>query len=154
MIMPNLTYTCASKALEAGDAKTAESLYREAIKKYPDAPSGYRSLGACLFFQEQYEDSEAEYLRALKMEPKSAVVLYGLGCVAHKKKRYAQARDYLEQALAINEKDCSSHRVLGMVYDDTGDRAKAIMHFERAIELDSGIGQHDYFRNRLHELKK
>jgi tetratricopeptide (TPR) repeat protein len=150
-------YVRASRALEAGDAKTAESLYREAINKYPDDPSGYSSLGACLFFQEKYEDSEAEYLRALKLEPKSVAVLYGLGCVADKKKQYAQARDYLEQALAINEKHYPSHRVLGMVYDDMGDRAKAIAHFERAIELDPEIGQDEYVRSRLprtEEIKK
>src|SRR5437879_2155091 len=88
-------YVRASRALEAGDAETAEQLYREAIAKYPKDADGYVSLGACLYFQKKYEEAKAEYLCALELAPKSVHAHYGLGCVAHKQKKYAESQDYL-----------------------------------------------------------
>jgi tetratricopeptide (TPR) repeat protein len=143
----------ASEALKAGDAKIAEGLYREILAKYPNDPDSYTSLGTCLYFEHKYEDAEAEYLRALKLQPQSAPALYGLGCVAYKQKRYPEALDNLEKALAINEKHGLSHRVMGMVYDEMDDRANAIRHFERAVELDPENAGDDYVRRRLHDLK-
>jgi tetratricopeptide (TPR) repeat protein len=146
-------YTRASKALQAGDAETAEAIYQEATKKYPADPTGYTSLGACLYFQEKYEDAEREYLRALKLDPGSVGALYGLGCVAYKTKRFPQARDHLNKALAVDEKHSLSHRMLGIVYADLGDRAQAIVHLERAIELDPRVREEKSVMSRLNKLK-
>jgi tetratricopeptide (TPR) repeat protein len=147
-------YVRASRALEAGDAKGAEALYREAVAKYPKDPDGYAALGACLYFQAEYEDAKAEYMRALELNRQSVDAHYGLGCVAHKQKRYDEAREHLEKALALDKDNGGCHRVLAMVYDEIGDRPKAIFHYERAVALDRSIANDQAIRKRLKELKQ
>jgi tetratricopeptide (TPR) repeat protein len=147
-------YVRASRALESGDAKAAEALYRQAISKYPKDPDGYESLGACLYLQGRYEEAKAEYSRALELKPNSEGALYGLGCVAHKEKRYSEAVGYLEKALQLNKDYGMCHRVLGLVYDETGDRAKAVFHYQRAIELDPTNAGDESVRVRLKALRQ
>jgi tetratricopeptide (TPR) repeat protein len=147
-------YVRASRALESGDAGSAESLYREVISKYPEDTDGYEALGACLYFQGKQEEAKSEYLRALDLNATSIDALYGLGCVAQKQKDYYESRDYLEKALAVNANDAPSHRVLAMVYDHLGDKSKAVFHFQRAIELEPGLPNADYVRQRLDVLRE
>lgn len=144
----------ASKALESGDAKRAEGLYREAVAKWPDDADTHASLAACLFFQKDYDAAQAEYGRALELDPKSVRSLYGSGCVAYKRERFEEARGLLEKALAIDEKDGASHRVLGLVHHATGNPAAAIAHYERAIELADAPGDADEVKQWLAELKR
>jgi len=98
--------------------------------------------------------AQAEYDRALQLDPKSARALFGSGCVAYKQQRYPAARELLEKALAVNERDVECHRALGLVYQATDDRAAAIVHYERAIELATAPGQVDDVRQWLAELKR
>jgi tetratricopeptide (TPR) repeat protein len=147
-------YVRASRSLEANDAKTAEALYREAIARYPQDPDGYEALGACLYFMARYDDAKAEYMRALHLNGKSVDAYYGLGCVAHKQKRYDEARELLGKALTLDENNGSCHLVLAMVYDETGDKPKAALHYERAIALDRSIANDGATKQRLKELKR
>lgn len=147
-------YVRAARALEVGDARSAEALYREAVAKYPRDPEGYSALGTCLFFQDRFREARAEYLRALELDAASAEALYGLGCVGHKEGRYAEARESLEKALSAGADQGLCHYVLGMVHDETGDLAKAVFHYERALAAERGTTQTDYVRQRLQELKR
>ena len=147
-------YVRASQALEEGDTKTSEALYREAISKYPDDPDGYTSLGACLYMQQRYEDAELEYERALRLDPNSAFAYYGLGCVAFDRDRTSDARSFLEKALALNDEDGLSHRLLGMVYEELGNRSRAISHYGRAIKLLHSTGDVAFLKQRLARLQQ
>jgi tetratricopeptide (TPR) repeat protein len=144
----------ASKALEAGDTKSAETLYREMVSRWPTDPETHSSLAACLYFQQDYGAAQSEYDRALLIDPRSARALYGSGCVAYKQKRYGLAQDYLQKGLEVHERHIGCHRLLGLVHQATGDRAAAITHFERAIELATVPGEVDEVRQWLAELKR
>lgn len=146
-------YVRAARALEAGDAAAAESLYREAVAKYPADPDGYTALAACLAFQRRYAEARAEYGRALALDPKSADALYGLGCVAYEEGRDAEARDHLLAALAAREAHGGTHRMLGLVYDRLGNRAAALRSYERAAALDPAIARQAHVKRRLAELR-
>jgi Flp pilus assembly protein TadD len=147
-------YVRASRALETGDAKTAEALYREAIARYPDDPAGHESLGACLYFQARYDDARAEYLQALKLDVKSVEALYGLGCVAYEEQRFEEAKERLLRALAIDKTHSDAHRMLGIIYDDEGDSEQALFQYQRAIALNESLASDDDLKQRVKELKK
>jgi Flp pilus assembly protein TadD len=141
----------AARALKAGDVAAAEALYRQGVAMYPADPSAYTSLAACLFFQARYEESRAEYGRALDLDSRCAGALYGLGCIGYEQGRYEEARDNLIRALEAQEVDGRTHRVLALVYDQLGDRAKARTHYERAAALDPAIAGEEHVRKRLEE---
>lgn len=144
----------ASRALEDGDAKAAETIYREMVDRWPTDPETHSSLAACLYFQGDYEAAKTEYDQALQLDPKWGEALYGLGCLAFKQQQYDTARSYLEKALAVRETAVASHRLLGLVHQATGDRAAAIAHFERAIEAAASPAEIDDVRQWLEELKR
>ncbi|MDZ4685914.1 MAG: tetratricopeptide repeat protein [Planctomycetaceae bacterium] len=146
-------YVRAAKALQAGDLETAESLYRTVISKYPNDPDGHESLGACLSMQGRNDDAEAEYKIALSLSPTSEDAAYGLGCIAFDRERYAEAQAYLEKALTANDNSGLSHRLLGIIHEQMGDRERAIRHYERTIELASTVGDADKIKVWLARLK-
>lgn len=147
-------YVRASRKLEGGDTKAAEELYREAIAKYPKDIDGYEALGACLYFDSRYDEAKAEYMRALQLNDRSGNAHYGLGCVAHKQKRYDEAREQLTRALTLGGDEGKSHYVLAMVFDETGDKTNAVIHYERAVALDPIIAKDAGTQHRLRELKQ
>ncbi len=59
----------AVRALERGDAKAAEELYRAMVSKYPVDPAAYVNLGVCLGYQERFDESRKQYLKALEFRP-------------------------------------------------------------------------------------
>jgi tetratricopeptide (TPR) repeat protein len=146
-------YVRAAGALDRGDAKAAEALYREAIARYPSDPNGYEALGTCLSFQERHEEARAEYERALRLAPASRDALYGLGCVAYHQKCYREAVEHLEAVLAAREGDAPAHRVLALAYDDLGDGPKALAHYTRAAELDPKTADEEHVRRRIAALR-
>ena len=147
-------YVRASKILMEGDARGAETLYREIIAKYPGDADGHESLGASLYFQGRYEEAKAEYQRALDMNPRSVAALYGLGCVEYEHEHTAEAKDYLDKALSLDPNNAMCHRVLGSVYDQVGDKPHALQHYERAIALDPSVAGDADIKQRVAELKK
>lgn len=139
----------AAKALESGDAATAEGLYRQRVEAYPTDPSSYEFLGACLFFQKRYDEARIAYRRALELDSRSADARYGLGCIDYKEGKYHEAEANLIQALEVRENDGRNHRVLALVYVQLKERSKARTHFERAAALSPAIASEQYVRDQL-----
>lgn len=139
----------AAKALESGDAATAERLYLQKVEAYPTDPSSYEFLGACLFLQKRYDEARAAYKRALELSARSADALYGLGCIDYKEGKYHEAETNLIQALEVRETDGRTHRVIALVYVQLGERSKARTHFERAAALSPAIASEQYVRDQL-----
>lgn len=144
-------YVRASQFLHDGDLDAATSLYRKAIEKYPNDPEGFAALGACLYFEHNYDDARTQYLRALEVDGQCLTAHYGLGCVAYEQKQYDQAIQHFKQALDMDASNSDCHRMLGMVFDATGDRLQAIFHYERAIALN---GRDDATAEMLRRLKQ
>ncbi len=147
-------YVRAAKTLKEGDARGAETIYREIIAKYPGDADGHESLGASLYFQGRYEEAKAEYQKALEMNPRSAAALYGLGCVEYQHGHPTEAKDYLDKALALDPNNAMCHRVLGSVYEQMGDKPRALEQYERAIALDPSVAGDAEIKQRVAELKK
>jgi Tfp pilus assembly protein PilF len=61
---------------------------------------------------------------------------------------------HLEQAVAIDATDGLCHLVLAMVCDEIADVPRAILHYEKALELDATIAGDGVTPGRLEELKR
>lgn len=141
----------AARALEAGDAVTAERLYRQAVATYPSEAPRYTDLGTCLFLQGKYNEARDAYGKALEIDTRSADAFHGLGCVGYKERRYQEALADLTQALELREGHGLTHRNLALVYDQLREPAKARTHYERAAALDPALAADPHVRKRLAE---
>lgn len=142
----------ATQALEKGDARKAEMVYRNMIRKYPTDATPHENLAICLGFQKRYEEARVEYLKALELNPLSARAFRGLGCDAYEQKRDHEAIPYLTKSLQLEDHGMT-HWTLALIYDHQGERAKAAHHFHLAIKSGQ-TGHVEYARKRLRELSE
>lgn len=144
----------ANGALEAGDAATAEAIYRDVVAKYPNDPRGHEALAGRLALRKKIDEAIAEYQIALRLDPSRHFAHYGLGCIAYDENRFAEAREHLEKAVARKDTDVESHLALVMVFDRLGDKVKARLHYEKVKELGKTNHLGDHVKHKMEELKR
>jgi len=122
---PESYYTLAYCQRRAGDVAGADAslkLARAAAGKIDRFP--YRP------------ESEAPLAEAVKLDPGDSVAHYSLACLLYYLGRPAEAIAQWQAALAANPSDFSSHRALGLAYDEQGAGVdKAAAELKRAVEL-------------------
>lgn len=82
------------------------------------------------------------------------VTFYNAGTVLLFKKRWAEAQQQFEAALAINEKMAEAHNNLAYVLRKQGrdHHAESLRHYTRAIELKPKLAEAYMYRGALHAL--
>src|SRR5216117_2044174 len=86
----------AQQALRQRDLEAALKLIDEADKADPNQASTINLRGEILAQQEQFDQAEAAFKKAAKLDPKLREAQYNLAQVPFKKKEYAKARDRFE----------------------------------------------------------
>jgi tetratricopeptide (TPR) repeat protein len=86
----------AQQALRQRDLATALKLADEADQADPNQASTINLRGEILMQQEQFDQAEAAFKKAAKLDPKLREAQYNLAQIPFKKKEYAKARDRFE----------------------------------------------------------
>jgi Flp pilus assembly protein TadD len=86
----------AQQALRQRDLATALKLVDEADKADPNQAATINLRGEILMQQEQFDQAEAAFKKAAKLDPKLREAQYNLAQIPFKKKEYAKARDRFE----------------------------------------------------------
>lgn len=137
--------------VELNDVGKAATQLEKLMKKYPSDPGYYNDLGYILADHDMRLDEAEKMIRkalALDKEqraqspdfdPKTdrdnGAYLDSLGWVLFKKKQYAEARKYLEQAVEdMNTKHIEIYDHLGDVCQAMGDRDAAIRAWEEGLK--------------------
>jgi tetratricopeptide (TPR) repeat protein len=81
------------QAFRQRDFATALKLVDEADKTDPNQPATLNLRGEILMQQGQFDDAEATFKKAAKLDPKLRDAQYNLAQIPFKKKEYAKARD-------------------------------------------------------------
>jgi Flp pilus assembly protein TadD len=84
------------QAFRQRDFATALKLADEADKADPNQPATINLRGDILMQQGQFDDAEAAFKKAARLDPKLRDAQYNLAQIPFKKKEYAKARDRLE----------------------------------------------------------
>ena len=85
--------------------------------------------------KEKEKEKEKDRPRAAPAPTQSADELYRDGTKLYLNGKLAEARKKYESALAQNSRYPAAHRGLGFVYQRLGDRARALKHLRRYLEL-------------------
>ena len=82
-----------------------------------------------------------------------AVASFNLGIALNSLGRYEEARQAYEEAARISPDYTNPHINLGVMYlERYGDRAKALYHFRRVLELDPTNVQAEAIKRKMREL--
>ena len=73
--------------------------------------------------------------RGIAFDPDHAVARLGLGRIALNEERFADARPWLEEALALDSSSPGVHEALAQLYFELGDAARSEDHLEQARAL-------------------
>lgn len=117
---------------------------QKALEIYPLYSNAYLLLGNCYFHLKDFPLSIRYYNSCLQVNPGSVDAKNNLHLAYREGGKFfgetkgdlTQARQYLEQAFALNPADYETNRLCGVVYGVIGDHQKALTFFETAYKMD------------------
>lgn len=133
---------------QCGQTKDAEDLYRQAIAKNPRQVQAINNLGVIYKNAGQIPAAEAQFEAAIKADPRQAasaytnraILLYETARRSGNTAGYADARETLRRALAIDAESMAAYQLLAQIYYQTAesDRSKlklAELVCEQALKI-------------------
>ncbi len=112
---------------------------REAVRqsqlRYPDTGAGYRAEERLAASAGQFEEAEAELLRATELEPANAENHRRLGFVYNSKNQFDKALLELRRAVALEPDYYKNQWTLGKFYLDQGRYREAVEHLSETVKL-------------------
>jgi tetratricopeptide (TPR) repeat protein len=75
------------------------------VNKVPKYVFGHKSLAQHYFKQRRFDEAEAEFKETLELDGLNVEALYGLAMVCKRKARFVPAKQHLEKALNVLEKE-------------------------------------------------
>jgi protein O-mannosyl-transferase len=117
------------------DWRSDEVLYRRTLELQPDAQVIHTNLGVYYSDHGDWAAAEREWTLALGPGKPSAVTLNDLGLVRKNQKRYGEAADLFEQAIALRPKYMAPYKNLAEMYAEMGRLEDADRQYQQAVSL-------------------
>jgi tetratricopeptide (TPR) repeat protein len=123
--------------------KTSEAInaYKQASGLFPTDDELHSKLGLIYFNQKDYESADAEYSKAVKIDPNVSSSVYSLGQVYIAEGRYTDAETQFKKVILISPDDPSGSYALGQTYRKMGRYDEAVAQLNTAIEMDSSYSE-------------
>ncbi len=120
---------------KAGRAEEAERVYRNVLQKVPNQPDALNLLGVLAMEAGNHEAAFDFLGRAVGARPKDPAILNNYGNALSLVRRFEEASEHLERAVAINPNMADSWLNLGRNLNSSGQPLRAIQCFERLDKL-------------------
>src|ERR1700733_7310688 len=133
----NEEFQRALSALQSGDAKEAELLFRAVLRAQPKHLPALNLLGILLMRSGRLTEAEDHFQLALAGQANSDATLYNYGLLLKRLNRPADAFDRFTQALKIDPSVAETWNNRGTVLGDLGRHKEATEDFDRAIAINS-----------------
>lgn len=128
----------AQNALSNEDYDTAIRFFNSVHESAPVNPLPLIGLGEANLALGKLHEAETAYRSAVRVDPRSARALEGLGTVLVSRSAFEDAIDHFNQSLA-QMPSASLHNKLGVAHDLKGDGVGAQRHYRAALVLDPNI---------------
>lgn len=120
---------------QAGQLEQAETVYREALKQYPDHADALHLLGVVLHQKGRHAEAIQFMNRAVKKGASSPSVYSNLGSAKHALGRFEQAVFCYDSALSKSPDFAEAHYNKGLALKQLGRASEAVASFEKTLEL-------------------
>ena len=121
--------------LKLGQPGEARMFYQRALALDASYRTAYNSAGLWYYCQSRLHQAAAEYHRTLALNPEDAYAMLGLGRVALRQRRWVEAEEHLQGALAQQADLVDAHRALGEALARQGRRREAMKAYEKSLLL-------------------
>ena len=118
-----------------GDAKAAESIYRDILTKDPDHVEAARLLAKIAFENKHYDDAEVFLRKALSTAPDYARAWADLANVQSEQNKFDDAVTSARKVMELAPDKAPSHMLYASAIGQTGDHGEAIRAYETALKL-------------------
>lgn len=126
----------------------AREQFERSIALAPEQTESYFRLGLIELNMKELDEAAANFRTVLTRDPKHAGALSGQGRVAFEQKRYPDAVELLQRALAIDDSSREAHYYLGLTFVRLGRKEEGDSQLQIATRL-----EHDEARHRRTILK-
>ena len=116
--------------------KNSLLLYNHSISVTKSNYVLHRFLGDVLMDHKQFEKSEDEFLKAIKINPNYVAGYNGLGSLYLETNRYKDASQFFHKGLTVNSNNTGLLNNLGVTYAKLHDFESAIQYFQKALTID------------------
>ena len=114
-----------------GAIDEARDAYERVLARDPKHAQAHINLGRLEHSQNRLADAETHYRHALDLEPGNATALFNLGVALEDGNRFDEAIAVYERATAADDAVPDAHFNLARLYEQAGDKSRAIRHFAR-----------------------
>ncbi len=122
------------------------SLWNDAILRAPGKEIAYLNRGAAFQNMGKVQEAAADYIQALKIDGRDAIVHSNLGLILYDQDRLDQALDQFNQAVQYNGGYAGAFFNRGRVFDKRGDLKQAAADYSKAIAIKPDYA--DAYKNR------
>ena len=116
--------------------KDLETLWRDTLKKNPEAWMAHNNLGNLLSDRNLDDDAERHFQEVLRIKPNEAQAYANLGCLMEKQGKSEKALEYFQKAALIQPSNCTFWNNLGSTYIGLGRIQEGIAHYLKSGQLD------------------
>lgn len=106
------------------------------------------------WLEEDFEQAQDYFRRALEANPKSSEAGYYLGCLQRDLLHFEEARHWFEHALQIDPQKVDAFFELARIHLDCGEREMAMAKLEEAVRLDPQHVEADNLLGRIRQHKQ
>ncbi len=100
-----------------------------------NASKEYVQRGNRFLAQAKLDDALLQYMQAFAMSPADPNICINIGYTLKELKRYPQAKEYLEKALALNPQIFDAAYLLGEIAQQNGDIITAVDYMKQAVAI-------------------
>ncbi len=137
-VRPNVAvyhfYAALAQETNGSFSEALESVDR-ALTLDDDLAEAYLLRGRLLVRMGAVKDGTEDLLRSLELKPDMVQAYAPLGKAAESLRKWNEAMDYYEKALAADPAVGEIHVDLALIQNEKGDKQEAVQHFEMAVEL-------------------
>jgi len=133
-----VSYVDAETAYKNGQFDEAVTLFKGYTTGKPENPWGHFMLGLSAWKVRDLDQAEAEFLRAIELDPKHVKSRYNLVRVYLDKGEPAKAVDHIDAAIMLDTITSEGYRLLGRVRDDLKTLPEAEEAYRHALEIEGG----------------
>lgn len=117
----------------AGEYEQALNYYRSSLRLDENYPNTLLRIGDVALRADQLAEATAAYKQVLENQGQlAAPALAGLGLIAYKEERYADAIDRYRRAIALAPEASGLHLLLAQAHESAGDAEQAAEHRARS----------------------
>jgi len=130
---PYLLYVSTEQDRILGDRRALSEDFRKLTERFPNSAWPHVAMADGLKAQHQDADAEAEYKKAVALDPNLPFVAYQLGYLAFKRGEYSAASDYFRKEIRLNPSYPAPYVYLGVVLHRLGKNLEALPFLEQGV---------------------